>query len=173
MTAVANTIFTAAQFNTYVRDNLNETAPAKASAAGQYFVSTGTNVIATRQAFGFNVSTAESTTSTSYTDLATVGPSVSVNCGPKAIVLVTSGILSDTANAAAFAGYDISGATIRAASDAEAVELDGVAANNTMRMGIVSMATGLTTGLNTFTMKYRVGSNTATFSNRTLAVIPF
>lgn len=173
MTAVANTIFTAAQFNQYVRDNLNETAPAKATTAGQYFVATGTNAIATRQSFNDVVDTAQSTTSTSYTDLATVGPSVTVNSGPKALVLVACGILSDTNSAAAFAGYEISGATSRAASDTEAIELDGITANNTLRTSIASLATGLTTGANTFTMKYRAGSNTATYSNRQIVVIPF
>ena len=48
MTAVANTVFTAAQFNQHVRDNLNETAPAKATASGGYFVATGVNAIAQR-----------------------------------------------------------------------------------------------------------------------------
>jgi hypothetical protein len=173
MTAVANTIFTAAQFNTHVRDNLNETAPAKASTAGQYFVATGTNAIATRQAFNATVATAESTTTTTYTNLATSGPAVTVNCGPKALVILNCGILTDTSNSAAFVGYEISGATSRAATDADALELDGVTANNTLRMGIGSLATGLTSGLNTFTMKYRAGSNTATFSNRQIIVVPF
>ena len=48
MTAVSGSVLTAAQFNTYVRDNLNETAPAKATAAGQIFVSTAANAIAAR-----------------------------------------------------------------------------------------------------------------------------
>ena len=33
MTAVSGSVYTAAQFNTFVRDNLNETAPAKATTA--------------------------------------------------------------------------------------------------------------------------------------------
>ena len=50
MTAVANAVFTAAQFNTHVRDNLLETAPAKATTTGGYFVATGTNTIVQRVA---------------------------------------------------------------------------------------------------------------------------
>ena len=50
MTAVANSTFTAAQFNQYVRDNLNETAPALATAAGSYFAADGINSIAERRA---------------------------------------------------------------------------------------------------------------------------
>jgi hypothetical protein len=173
MTAVANTIFTAAQFNQYVRDNLNETAPAKATTAGQYFVATGTNAIATRQSFNDIVSTSESTSTTTYTDLATVGPAVSVNCGPKAIVMVTARVSNNTVNSASYASYTISGATSRAATDAEGLEDDGRAASNTIRMTAASLATGLTTGVNIFTMKYRAGSNTSTFSDRQIIVIPF
>lgn len=46
MTAVASTAFTAAQFNTHVRDNLNETAPAKATTSGRLIVTAGPNSIA-------------------------------------------------------------------------------------------------------------------------------
>src|SRR5690606_12967068 len=38
MTAVSGSVFTAAQFNQFVRDNLNETAPARATTAGAHFV---------------------------------------------------------------------------------------------------------------------------------------
>src|SRR3546814_19340432 len=69
MTAVANTVFTAAQFNQHVRDNLNETAPAKATAAGGYFVATGVNAIAQRIADGNTDTNTGTTTSTTYTDL--------------------------------------------------------------------------------------------------------
>ena len=44
MTAVASSVFTAAQFNTFIRDNLNETSPAKATTAGAYFTVSGTNL---------------------------------------------------------------------------------------------------------------------------------
>lgn len=45
-TAVANTFLTAAFWNTQVRDNLLETAPAKAAAAGDSFYATAANAIA-------------------------------------------------------------------------------------------------------------------------------
>ncbi|GII42264.1 hypothetical protein [Planotetraspora phitsanulokensis] len=41
MTAVANSIFTTAAFNQYVRDNLLETAPAKATTGSRLIVTTG------------------------------------------------------------------------------------------------------------------------------------
>lgn len=45
MTAVSGAAFTAAQFNTHVRDNLLETAPAKATTANGLFVATGLHSI--------------------------------------------------------------------------------------------------------------------------------
>lgn len=173
MTAVANTIFTAAQFNQYVRDNLNQTAPAKATVAGAYFVVDSTNVINQRKCFNSIVSTSQSTATTTYTDLATAGPGVSVLSGSTALVLITAGVSTDTNNSSAFVGYEISGATSRVAADAEALELDGVTAANTIRNTAASLATGLTPGTNTFTLKYRAGSNTATFANRQIIVVPF
>ncbi len=50
MPAVAGAIFTAAQYNTFVRDNLNECAPAKASVVGSYFTTSDDNQIAERKA---------------------------------------------------------------------------------------------------------------------------
>lgn len=172
MTAVAGTIFTAASFNQYVRDNLNETFPAKATTAGQIAVSTGANAIAARTVSSQTILTSESTTSTSYTDLATPGPTFSVTTGTAALVAISSSITNDTTNSASFVSYAISGATTVAADDQWGLELDGVTANNTNRFGFIHRHTGLTAGVNTFTMKYKAGSNTATFANRKLLVIP-
>lgn len=172
MTAVANTIFTAAQFNQYVRDNLNETFPAKATASGQIAVSTGANAIAARTVGSQTVLTSESTTSASYTDLTTTGPVVTVGTGTAALVAISASITNDTTNSASFASYAISGSTTAAADDQWGLELDGVVASNTCRFGFIHRHVGLTAGSNTFTMKYKAGSNTATFSNRKLLVIP-
>jgi len=172
MTAVAGSTFSAAQFNQYVRDNLNETAPAKATAAGQLFVSTGPNAIAARIPSSAFVATSQSTTSTSYTNLATVGPVVTVTTGTQAVALFSSGIDSDTANAAALASVQVSGASSVAANDNWALIRDGLANANILQMGDFHLFTGLTAGSNTFTMMYKAGSNTATFVRRELLVIP-
>ena len=63
LTAVANTPLTAAQWNASVRDNFNETAPAKATVGGRIFASTGPNTIAEREVLADVVETAETTTS--------------------------------------------------------------------------------------------------------------
>ncbi len=170
MTAVANTVFTAAQFNTYVRDNLNETAPAKATAAGQIFVSTAPNTIAARLVNADYIATSETTTSTTYADLATTGPTVTATTSASAIVAIfcnqqTSG------GTAAWMSYAISGATTDASNDNRAIQLQSTGGQ---RLGATFFHGALLNpGTNTFKAEYRVStSGTGTFSVRRLMVIP-
>lgn len=172
MTAVAGATFTAAQFNQYVRDNLNETAPAKATAASQLFVSTGANAITTRTPSTARINTNENTSSTSYVDLTTPGPSLTVTCGTIAILYYAASQANDTANSACLASIEVSGASTVAASDDWSLLSDGVQAGNFIRYGMFHVFTGLTAGSNTFTMKYRAGSSVARFQRREIACIP-
>lgn len=172
MTAVAGATFSAAQFNTNVRDNLNETAPAKASAGGQIFVSTGANAIAARIPTVATVVTSQTTASNAFTNLATVGPVVTVTTGTQAIALFSAGIDSDTLDASAFASVQVSGSSSVAASDNWSLIRDGLDANNILQCATFHLFAGLTPGSNTFTMVYKVGSNTGTFLHRELLVIP-
>ena len=172
MTAVSGATFTAAEFNQYVRDNLNETAPAKATAAGQFFVSTGANAIAARQLNSAVIATSQTTTSTSYTDLATPGPSVTANTSDRALVLFASDVINSLTNGTSAVSVGVTGATSIGASSAWRIVQDGVASGSTNRMGGTHLFTGLTPGSNTFTMKYVVGSGTGTFANRELIVLP-
>lgn len=171
MTAVANTVFTAAQFNTHVRDNLNETAPAKATTAGSLFVASGVNQIAERIPGLDVINTSQTTTSTSYTDLATVGPSVTVTTGTSAIVFLASFLQNNTASQHSNAAVQVSGATTIAAADTDAIRMNAAAIGDFNRVGAFTIPT-LTPGSNTFTMKYRVAGGTGTFANRALFVIP-
>jgi len=173
MTAVANSVFSAAQFNQYVRDNLNETAPAKATAAGQFFVSTAANAIAARQLSGATVATSQTTASTTFTDLATVGPVVTVATGPRALVLFSSAIDNTVSNGASTVSVSVTGASSIAASGAWGILRDGVNSANVQRYGTAHLFSTLVAGTNTFTMKYSVGSGTGTFSSRELIVLPF
>lgn len=172
MTAVAGATFTAAQFNQYVRDNLNQTAPALATTASQLFVSTGANAIATRTPSQASVTTTQTTTSSTYTDLATVGPAVTVTCGTIAIVLWAAAMANNVSNSETACSVAVSGASSVAASDTWQASADGNAASNYSRTSSFHVFTGLTAGSNTFTMKYRRGSNTASFQWREIAVIP-
>lgn len=172
MTAVAGATFTAAQFNQYVRDNLNATAPALATAASQLFVSTGANAITTRTPSTATVATTESTATTSYTDLTTSGPAVTVDTGTIAIVLFASGMSVATTDNAGWTSVAVSGSSSVAASDAWSIQMDGITAGNTVRYGMTHVFTGLTAGSNTFTMKYKAGGSTTSFRNRTIGIIP-
>jgi hypothetical protein len=173
MTAVANDIFTAAQFNTYVRDNLLETATAKASTVGGYFVASGTNSLSQRVSSGAVVATSQTTASTSYTDLATTGPAVTVTSGTSAMVWFGCRIGNDTVNIPSWASYAVSGATTIAASDEWAIKTGGMAAGSTARFGTAHYhAADLTAGSNVFTMKYKVQANTGTFVSREILVLP-
>lgn len=172
MTAVANSVFTAAQFNTHVRDNLNETAPAKATTAGRIFVATGANAIAEREIETDVVATSQSTTSTSYVDLATAGPSVTVTTGSAAILLWTALMSNSGATNKTYVDYDVSGATSRSAQDGSALRHHGGGtANHELRAGQIMYEGGLTPGSNTFTLKYKCNGGTGTFQDRRLTVI--
>jgi hypothetical protein len=172
MTAVAGSVYTAAQFNTFVRDNLLETAPAKATTTGSLFVGTGVNTIAERIPAKSRLSTGETTTSTSYTNLATVGPTVTVTTGTDALVLATCTVQNNTSGTNVYSSYEISGATTVAATDDRAIFITTAAANQGFRASIAYFEDALTPGSNTFTAKYRVISGTGTFTNRMLTVIP-
>ena len=69
-----------------------------------------------------SVGASQSTASGSYTDLATVGPAVTVTTGTSALVILTcNGANSGGGFDAALMGFAVSGATTVAASDAQAL----------------------------------------------------
>lgn len=119
------------------------------------------------------VSAFEGTTSTSYTNLATSGPAVTVTTGTKALVIVTANIVNSTNNNSlqAWMSYAVSGATTTSASDTWALAVSGIQSiAYQMKMSLASVAT-LTAGSNTFTAKYRATSGTSEFGNRSITVI--
>jgi len=121
------------------------------------------------------VLTNQTTTSTSYADLTTAGPAVTITTGTSVIVLITAD-LGDPSNTAGFirASFAVSGATTRAASDNEALIASGAAISTADPFGTYSRAvviTGLTAGSNVFTMKYKVSAGTASFQNRNIVIV--
>lgn len=173
MTAVAGATFTAAQFNQYVWDNLNECPTAKATIASQIFVSTGANALTTRTPSTASVATNQTTTSTTYADLATVGPQVTVTCGTIAMVWFAASQSHSANDNETACSVGCSGASTVAASNAWQRSTDGITAGNYTRGDSFHIFTGLTAGSNTFTMKYRVGaSGTGSFRDREIAVLP-
>lgn len=172
-TFVSGTSLTAAQLN-IISSDLNETAPAKASAVGQYFVATGVNVIAARLPVNSTITTAETTASATYVDLATVGPAVTITCvtGAYCLALVNSLCQNNTSGGTSTVSFEISGSTTLAASNVYLSFTPNVA-NQGITAGGCRTVIGMTGPTNTFTMKYAVGAGTGTFSRRHLTVLAF
>lgn len=170
MTAVSNSVFTAAQFNTFIRDNLNETAPAKATTSGAHFAVSGTNEISERYSATASVLVNESTTSTTYDNLTTPGPAVTVDTGPNALVAI-HGAMNNSGSGSARMSYEVTGASAIAPADNKGLGTFGVAGSGIVASCVV-LHTDLTPGSNTFTAKYRVASGTGTFESRRLLVFP-
>lgn len=121
---------------------------------------------------GSKVISDQSTTSTTFTDLATVGPSVTVDTGTSAIVtMATFAYNSLGAGNTAMIGVAVSGATTIAANT-EYARTTFWAGNASVYMGGTFLVTGLTSGSNTFTMKYKVDGSTIFFGNRYMTVTP-
>ncbi|WP_326564563.1 hypothetical protein [Micromonospora peucetia] len=174
LTAVSNSALTAAQWNASVRDNLLMTAPALATAAGRIFVTTGLNALAERAVGSATINTQETTTSGSYTDLATVGPTVTLTTGTNVIVILTACLFNSVAGSTAQMGFQVSGATSVAPSLNQSLIYESSASADISQMSVVVPVGGLTAGTNTFTAKYRADpSGTATFLRRSLLVLPF
>lgn len=114
------------------------------------------------------VATSQATASTSFTDLGTVGPSVTVKTGTKALVTVGCRSTNSLAGGINVMGFAVSGATTVAAADTSAYSNTGT---DQVGAAAVIPVTGLTAGDNTFTAKYRATANTATFFDRFITVV--
>jgi hypothetical protein len=118
------------------------------------------------------VATSESTTSTSFTDLTTAGPAVTLTTGTSALVIVGTQVYQNTADRGAYMGFAVSGATTIAASEAQAVGIFNGTATPAPKISAAFVVT-LTSGSNTFTAKYKRSgaSGTAVFNDRNIFVM--
>lgn len=165
-------VVTASIMNSHVRDNLLETSPAKATTAGQIFVAAGGNsIVAVRPDSDF-ISTSETTTSTSYTDLATTGPTVTITTQVRALLLLSGRIRNSTAGAISLMSFEVGGVSALAPADNRALFYQSSLADDEIQASWSSLV-DLTAGSNIFTAKYRVSAGTGRFINRRLSVIPF
>ncbi len=166
---------TAALLNTHLKDNMLETASAVVANAGEYVVADAANSLVVRKAVTDVVATSEATTSTSYANLPTAGPSVStVATLTEALVIVTARIETDTGGSNGFMSFAISGATTVAANDAQSLSYESSNAGDRCQAAFAYLVTGLTAGNNTFTTKYRTESAAeSTFIRRRITVIPY
>jgi len=123
------------------------------------------------------VATSQTSTSTSYTDLATAGPAATVTIGRSGMALV---FLSAELRGSTFAsGYStyyafaVSGASTVAAVDSMSIRWQPAVNAGLNQCGNNFLVTGLTPGSNTFTAKYKVdGAYTGTWVERRIAVLP-
>lgn len=114
------------------------------------------------------VATSQSTSSTSYTDLTTVGPTVTAPLAGDYDVEIGAFGRTNSAGATARMSYSVGGA---AATDADSIRFDTAAANN----GLVSSKLERKTGLSAATAlkaKYMTGAGTALFLDRWMRVLP-
>lgn len=172
MTAVSGAIFTATQYNQFIRDNLLETGIAKLGfLTPGYAVMTGTNSISAR----YGTASSDfggTTTSTSYVDVA--GPlALSVQSGARAMVYWSCLVDNNTATTFSLSSIAVSGSTTIAASDSWCTQRDTVTAANPIQIFGHHQFTALTPGLNTFTMRHYVSAGTGSFTNRNLIIFPF
>ena len=170
MTAVAGVALTAAQWNASVRDNLLETAPAKATAAGRHFATSAANTIVERVSTQAIIDTNETTTSTTYTHLATIGPTVVVSVSAALWTSIYGSMQNSTANSAAAICIQLGGANTLAGADEYSISLRNVSSS---RCAGTFLNTGLTAGSTTVRSLYRVDPNgTGTFYDRRIAALP-
>ncbi len=160
-TYVAGNALTAAQLNA-IAANINETAPAKSTTQGYWYISgSSANTINERAIVSDKILTQQTRSSTSYGALATAGGTVTLTTGTK--VLVHHACQSfNSAAGTNWNSYAISGATTVSSSDEWGGESNGTDGN---RQGISELHS-VTAGSNTFTQQYRAGSGTGTFDDR-------
>jgi len=119
------------------------------------------------------VAALESTTSATYTDLATTTDQVTVTIGQSGTaIMFLSALLYNSVPGWSYIGYVASGANTIAVADAiTAFSSQGGAG---WQFGITIILTALSPGATTFKMKYKATtSTTGSFGNRRIAVIPF
>lgn len=115
------------------------------------------------------ITTAESTaTFAAFTDLATVGPSVTITSqGTRALCLFAYEGSSGASNGGIFASPAVvTGGTLTAASNDWQAGFDGA-----FFAGMGFTVFTITPGSNTYRLRYRVNANTGTFSRRRLWVL--
>lgn len=117
------------------------------------------------------VDAAESISSMTYIDLATVGPTVTVTTGTSALVIFSSNQAWAGSGFNFYASVAVTGATTVAASDGTGATMSSEGNQFSDHFMATYKFTGLTPGSNTFTLKYRVNGQTWSCSRRQLIVV--
>jgi hypothetical protein len=116
-----------------------------------------------------DVDTSESTSSSSYADLATSGPQATADVGPSGVALVHATAfveLGAGAMTASVAVFDGASQGPEMALSTQTADPIGATISQTR------LVTGLSPGSHTFKLRYKVSASSANFGNRTLVVQP-
>ena len=163
---------TAAQLAALVAD-LMETAPAKATGSGTFFVGSGVNSITERRVTQAFEPGSDTTTSSAFGDLTGGGfPATTATTGTLALLFLAASMHCNTANGMTAMSLNVSGATTVTAGDGAALRHTSAVVNANMTASI-ALPYSLTAGSNTFTAQYRVTVGTGTFGSRRVVVFPF
>ena len=120
------------------------------------------------------VATQESTTSSTFTDLTTSGPAVTVTTGTKALIIISASQRSTISGAQAQMSFAVSGATTRAVQTNEwtNTSFGSVTGGINENASAAIYVSGLTAGSNTFTAKYAAPvSDSVSFQYRKITVV--
>ena len=121
---------------------------------------------------GASVLTDQSTSSASFADLATAGPSVTINTGSSALVTVSATTYRATGTGnTGMLGVNVSGDTTMAANSNYGSRVSYTTAAHSHVLGSSFVLTGLTPGSNTFKLQYNVDGGTVNFLNRYITVV--
>ncbi len=172
MTFVSGSVLTAAQLNAHVRDNMLETAVAKATAAGGYFAATGPNALGERRVAQRYTGNSGTTSSSTFDDLDDGDDTgVTAVAASGAIVMAGCNILSQATSGVSACGVAMSGPSEVPASDARAVRVNSTGANSGITASQASWVAFA--GSYRLALKYRTTTPSALFSVRRLIVAPF
>lgn len=119
------------------------------------------------------VTTSQNTSSTSYVDLTTAGPSITVTTNTSVQVVISArAYRSGGIGTTAWCAVDISGATTAASADGNGTSRAEYVAGYDVPLLRVFNLTGLTAGSNTFKLQYRCdGGGPWAFFERSITVI--
>jgi hypothetical protein len=166
-------------FSTGLRATFAGTSAPGSPTAGDHWYDTTNNLVnvyngtvwVTLTPQAATVATSESTSSTSYGNLTTAGPAVTLLTGTKVLVTIGAGLGNNTSGDGLAMAVAVSGATTIAAADANAAELLAAPGGFLGQLSFTFLLSGLTAGSNTFTAKYRaLIAGSATFANRNIIV---
>jgi hypothetical protein len=134
-------------------------------------VSTGPNALAARGiAAGITTGAGQSVSSTTYGDLTTPGPSVTLNTGSAVIVCVTAFIANSTAGQGGLMAFAVDGVVN---AGVRPLRLMSGAASERSRASAVLYWSGLSAGSHTFKAVYAiVNTGVADFDEREIVVLP-